>query len=191
MIFKKYLVLVWSILLASAAVAGDQERTHIKIAIDSDAADEQTFTFDSETSGIDLEGMAVGETQTLTDASGNVATISRTVDGFEVDVAGETVALGNLGDAEPFDLIVHDGDHHSDVHIDKHVKKIKMIKTGDDESITVISGQPISEAARQKIRDALASAGLGSDVEFIDGSEFDGDVKKEVRVIKKEVDATN
>lgn len=191
MIFKKYLVLVWSILLASAAVAGDQERTHIKIAIDSDAANEQTFTFDSETSGIDIEGMAIGETQTLTDAAGNVATISRTVDGFEVEVAGETIALGNLDGAEPFDVFVHEGDHHSDVDVDKHVKNIKMIKTGDDESITIISGQSISDAARQKIRDALVSAGLDGTVEFIDGSEFDGDVKKEVRVIRKEIDVTN
>ena len=191
MIFKKYLVLVWSILLASAAVAGDQERTHIKIAVDNDTAGEQTFTFNSEDSGLDLQSMAIGEAQTLTDASGNVATISRTVDGFEVDVGGETIALGNLGDAQPFDVFVHDGDHHSDVYVDKQVKNIKMIKTGDDESITIISGQSISDAARQKIRDALASAGLDGDVEFIDGSEFNGDVKKEVRVIKKEIDVTN
>ena len=131
-----------------------RERTHIKIAIDSDAANEQTFTFDSEASGIDLQSMAIGETQTLTDASGNVATISRTVDGFEVEVAGETIALGNLDGAEPFDVFVHEEDHHSDVYVDKHVKNIKMIKTGDDESITIISGQSIGDAARQKIRDA-------------------------------------
>ena len=188
---NKYLVLVWSILLASAAVAGDQERTHIKIAVDNDTAGEQTFTFNSEDSGIDLQSMAVGETHTLTDASGNVATISRTLDGFEVDVAGETIALGNLGDAEPFDVFVHDGDHRSDVHVNKHVKNVKMIKTGDDKSITVISGQAISDAVRQKIRDALASEGVDGDVEFIDGSEFDSDVKKEVRVIRKEIDVTN
>jgi hypothetical protein len=188
MIFTKYLVLMWSILLASAAVAGDQERTHIKIAVDSDTADAQTFTFDSADTGFDLQSMAIGEAQTLTDASGNVATISRTVDGFEVDVAGETVILGNLGGVEPFDVFVHEGDHHEDIHVNKHVK---MIKTGDDKSITIISGQSISDAARQKIRDALASAGLDSNVEFIDGSEFDGNVKKEVRVIKKEIDVTN
>lgn len=188
---NKYLVLVWSILLASAAVAGDEERTHIKIAVENDTAGERTFTFNSDDSGIDLQSMAVGETHTLTDASGNVATISRTLDGFEVDVAGETIALGNLGDAEPFDVFVHEGDHHSDVHVNKHVKKVKMIKTGDDKSITVISGQAISDAVRQKIRDALASEGIDGNVEFIDGSEFDSDVKKEVRVIRKEIDVTN
>ena len=188
---NKCLVLVWSILLASAAVAGDQQRTHIKIAVDNETAGEQTFTFDSADSGLDLQSMAIGEAQTLTDASGNVATISRTVDGFEVDVAGETVALGNLGDAEPFDVFVHEGDHHSDVHVDKHVRSIKMIKTGDEEGITVISAQSISEAVRQKIRDALASEGIKGSVEFIDGGEFDGDVEKEVRVIKKEIDVTN
>ena len=188
---NKYLVLVWSILLASAAVAGDKERTHIKIAVDNETAGEQTFTFNSEDSGIDLQSMAVGETHTLTDASGNVATISRTLDGFEVDVAGETIALGNLGDAEPFDVFVHEGDRHSDVHVNKHVRNVKMIKTGDDKSITVISGQAISDTVRQKIRDALASEGVDGDVEFVDGSEFDSDVKKEVRVIRKEIDVTD
>jgi len=190
MIFKKYLVLVWAIVLASAAVAGEQERTHIKIAVDSDTADEQTFTFDSEDSGFDLQSMAIGEAQTLTDASGNVATISRTVDGFEVEVAGETVALGGLDGADPFDVFVHEVDH-GDIHVDKHVKKIKMIKTGDDENITVISGQSIGKEVRQKIRDALVSAGVDSNVEFIDGNDFDNDAKKEVRVIKKEIDVTN
>jgi len=188
MIFKKYLVLTWAILLAGAAVAGDQERTHIKIAVDSDATDASTFVFDSQNAGFDLQSMAVGEAQTLTDASGNVATISRTVDGFEVDVAGETVALGNLDGADPFNMFVHEADHHEDIHVNKHVK---MIKTGDDESITVISGQSIGAEVRQKIRDALLSAGVDNEVEFIDGSEFDSDVKKEVRVIRKEIDVTN
>lgn len=185
---NKCLVLVWSILLASAAVAGDQERTHIKIAVDNDTADAQTFVFSSEDSGLDLHSMAIGEAQTLTDASGNVATVSRTVDGFEVEVGGETVALGNLDGAAPFNVFLHEADHHEDVHVEKHVK---MIKTGNDESITIISGQSISDEARQKIRDALTTAGLDSNVEFIDGSEFDGGVKKEVRVIKKEIDVTN
>jgi len=191
MIFKKYLVLIWAILLASAAVAGDQERTHIKIAVDKNDADAQTFTFDSETAGFDLHGMAVGETQTLTDASGNVATISRTVDGLEVEVAGETIAIGGPEREHGFDVFVHSDEHHSDVHIDKDVKRIKMIKTGDDKGVTIISSGSIDEATRQKIRDALLSGGLDSDVEFIDGSELDGGVKKEVRVIKKEIDVTN
>jgi hypothetical protein len=191
MIFKKYLVLIWAILLASAAVAGDQERTHIKIAVDKDDADAQTFTFDSESAGFDLHSMAVGETQTLTDASGNVATISRTVDGLEVEVAGETLAIGDPGGEHTLDVFVHEDAHHGDVHIDKDVKKIKMIKTGDDESVTIISGGAIDEATRQKIRDALLSGGLDSDVEFIDGSEFDGGTRKEVRVIRKEIDVTN
>lgn len=191
MILKKYLVLIWAVLLASAAVAGDQARTHIKIAVDKNDADAQTFTFDSETAGFDLHGMAVGETRTLTDASGNVATISRTVDGLEVEVAGETVAISGPDGEHALDVFDIDNEHHSDVHIDKNVKKIRMIKTGGDDTVTVISGGSIDEATRQKIRDALQSGGLDSDVEFIDGSEFGGGVKKEVRVIRKEIDVTN
>ena len=150
MTLKKYLVLVWVILLASAAVAGDRERMQIKIAVDKDDAGEQTFMFDSDSAGLDLESMAVGETRMLTDASGNVATISRTVDGFEVDVAGETLTLGDFGSEAPFRDLVHEDEHHSDVHIDDNVRKIKMIRTGDDESVTIISGVAIDEATRRK-----------------------------------------
>lgn len=191
MILKKYLVLIWAILLASAAVAGDPERTHIKIAVDKNDANPQTFTFDSETAGFDLHGMAVGETRTLTDASGNVATISRTVDGLEVEVAGETLTIGGPDGEQAFDVFVHEDEHHSDVHVNKGVKKIKMITTGDDDTVTIISGGSIDEATRQKIRDALQAGGLDSDVKFIDGSEFDGGVNKEVRVIRKEIEVTN
>lgn len=188
MMVKKYLVLIWAILLAGSAAAGDQQHAVIKIAIADDDQGRQTFMFDSDHTGLDLQNMAVGEARTLTDASGNVATVSRTVDGFELDVAGETVPLAILDSPHDPDTFMHGDGSHGDAHT---VRKIKMIKTDDDEGVTVISGAAIDEATRQKIRDVLLSAGHDSEVEFIDGSELDDGIRKEVRVIRKEVDVTN
>jgi hypothetical protein len=83
---------------------------------------------------------------------------------------------------------MHGDGSHGDAHA---VRKIKMIRTDDDEGVTVISGAAIDEATRQKIRDVLPSAGHNSEVEFIDGGEFNDGIRKEVRVIRKEVDVTN
>ena len=198
--FKKYAVLFWAFLLATAAVAGEEHRTHIKIAVDDDGTGQQSFMFDSDDAGFDLQSLAVGETRAVTDASGNVANISRTEGGFEVEVAGETIVLadpglGDLGAEQDFAMHLH-GDAHA-VNVDTNVvidgtRKIKIVKTGDADNITVISGGAIDEATRQRIREALASSVEENEVEFIDSTEFYADgAHKEVRVIRKEIDVTN
>ena len=71
-------------------------------------------------------------------------------------------------------------------------RKIKIVKTGDADDVTVISGGAIDEATRQRIREALASSGEENEVEFIDSTEFNADgARKEVRIIRKEIDVTN
>ena len=188
MIIKKYAVLLWAFLLATAAIAGEAHRTHIKIAVDDDGTGQQSFMFDSDDAGFDLQSMVVGETRAVTDASGNVANVSRTEGGFEVEVAGETIVLGDpgLGDlGTEQDFVMH-------MHGDEGAKKIKIVKTGDADDVTVISGGAIDEATRQRIREAFASSGEENEVEFIDSTEFNADgARKEVRVIRKEVDVTN
>ena len=198
--FKKYAVLFWAFLLATAAVAGEEHRTHIKIAVDDDGTGQQSFMFDSDDAGFDLQSLAVGETRAVTDASGNVANISRTEGGFEVEVAGETIVLGDpglgdLGAEQDFAMHMHGDAHAVDVDTDvviEGARKIKIVKTGDADNITVISGGAIDEATRQRIREALASSGEENEVEFIDSTEFNANgAHKEVRVIRKEIDVTN
>ena len=198
--FKKYAVLFWAFLLATAAVAGEEHRTHIKIAVDDNGTRQQSFMFDSDDAGFDLQGLAVGETRAVTDASGNVANISRTEGGFEVEVAGETIVLGDpglgdLGAEQDFAMHMHGDAHAVDVDTDvviEGARKIKIVKTGDADNITVISGGAIDEATRQRIREALASSGEENEVEFIDSTEFNANgAHKEVRVIRKEIDVTN
>ena len=193
---KKYVVLLWAFLLATAAIAGEEHRTHIKIAVEDDGSGERSFIFDGDDAGFDLQSLAVGETRAVTDASGNVANVSRTEAGFEVEVAGETISLGDLATEEDFVMHMHGDAHAVDVDTDVVIegsKQIRIVKKGDAaDNVTVISGDAIDEATRQRIREALASAGMDTEVEFIDSTEFDTNgARKEVRIIRKELEVTN
>lgn len=191
-------VFIWVCLIGAAAVAGEEHRTRIEIAVEDDASGQQAFRFDSQDAGFDLHSMAVGETRTVTDRSGTTADIRRTADGFEFDVNGKTIDLKDLH--EPGG--VH-GEHEVEMHVDgadavvRDVRKVRMIKTENSGGVTVISGKEIDEATRERIREALRSAGQNDEVLFIDGREFDADIEAqthgnhEVRIIKKEIDVTN
>jgi len=165
-------VISWACLLATAAIAGEEKRTHIEIEVDDDVSGHQAFTFDSQDAGFDLDSMVVGETRNLTDASGNTADVSRTDDGFEFDVNGKTIKLDNLHEVNG----LHD-EHEVEIHVDqsdndviavKRIKKVKMIKTTDAAGVTVISDN-------------------GIDVD----SDMHAHGTHEIRIIKKEIDVTD
>ncbi len=189
MIFTRLLVLFWAFLLATAAIAGEEYRTKIKIEIDDEDTGHRSFKFDSEDAGFNLNDLAVGETRELTGESGNKALVTRTEDGFVLDVDGEKIDLSNLHDVDEARAVHVDGD---DKKVRKH-KKVRMIKTNDDDAITIISGKAIDEETRERIREVLESSGQGGEVVFIDSSELQAGAqgRHEVRVIKKEVNVTN
>ena len=91
-------------------------------------------------------------------------------------------------------VFIH-GDHESeDVTIEKH-KRVKVIKSHNSDGVTIISCDEIDEETRVRLEEVLKDAGTDGTIMFIDGSELSGDEqaqrKREVRVIKKEVDVTN
>lgn len=199
--FKTFSVLLLATLLGTAAIAGEEHRTHIEIVVDDDASGHQTFLFDSQDAGFDLQSMAVGETRALTDTSGNIADVRRTDDGFEFDIDGKTIELNDLHEIDGVhrvhDIEMYIDDVDTDVVAVKGVKQFRMIKTDDASDVTVISSGEIDATTREHIREVLESSGQDGDVLFIDGSEFDveGDThaqrKHEVHIIRKEVDVTN
>ena len=198
-IIRKYAVLAWAVLLASAAIAGEERHTRIEIDIDDDGG-QTSFKFDSADAGFDLRDLAVGERRELVDDEGNVASVSRTEAGFELDVNGRTIDLSDLHDGHGMAMHMQSEAGDTDVVVVDDVRKarkVKMIKTGDDASVTIITAGAIDEATRERIREVLVSSGQDGEVVFIDGSEFKADTDKhthrrhEVRVIKKEVDVTN
>lgn len=197
--FRKFFVLTWSCLLATATIAGEDHRTRIQIDID-DEDGQAAFMFDSEDAGFDLHDLAIGERRQLVDEAGNVANVLRTEDGFELDVNGRKVDLAELHGGHDVEMHMHPGDADTDVIVvgdARKVKKVRMIKTDDDEVVTIISTAAIDNATRELIREALRSSGQNGDVVFIDGSDLkvNGDKqahgRHEVRVIRKKVDVTN
>ncbi len=182
---RALIVFLWTCLIGSAAMAGEEYRTKIEIAVDDEATGQQTFRFDSADSGFDLHDLAVGETRTLTGESGNTAMVTRTEDGWVMDVDGRKIDLGDLHDL---------GGAHGEHEVEKSVR---MIRTDDADAVTIISDKAIDEATRNRIREALQSSGQDREVLFIDGTDLEASgahqahKRREVRIIKKKEDATD
>ena len=181
-------VCFWAGLIATAAVAGEEYRTEIEIAVDDDGGKHRVLRFDSADSDVDIESMDVGESRVITDSDGKEVTVLRTEDGFEFDVAGENIKIAGLHGDHDFD--------HEDGHavVEKH-KKVRVIKSHNADGVTIISGTEIDADTRAALEKVLKDAGKDVEIVFIDGSELGADEqlqgKREVRVIKKEIDVTN
>ena len=164
---------LWASLIATAAIAGEERETVIKIAVDDEAGAQKEYSWHSDDADLDLQNLDVGESRTMTDDSGNDVTVTRTEKGLEFDIEGEKIEI-------------MDFDQDGDITVD-------IVKGGGDHhDVTIISANEISDETRAKIKEALGD----EDVMFIDGSEMSGDEivheKHEVRIIKKKSDdATN
>lgn len=187
MSIKSFTVFLWFSLIGAAAVAGEGHETHIKIKVDSDG---DVFEWHSDDSDLDLDGLEVGETRTLTSKDGKEATVTRTEDGLVFEADGKTIDIMKLhGDSG---IPALHGDH--DVVIDTE-KRIKIIKSGGNEAVTIISAAGIDADKKARIEAALEEAGVDGEILFLDGGELHEDghaeVKREVRVIRKDKDATD
>jgi hypothetical protein len=92
MTLKGLTAIVLTIVVSMAALASEQRKMHIEIAVDDDTTG-QEFSFNSDDMGFDLQQMQVGESQTITDDSGNAALVTRTEGGFQFDVDGKTIDI--------------------------------------------------------------------------------------------------
>lgn len=190
MTLRTFTVFLWVCLIGTAAIASEEQRIHIKIAVDGDGQDHQVIEFDGLDADIDLQSLAVGESKTLTDTGGKEVTVTRTENGVEFDVDGEKIEIDHLPGG------MH-GEHDIDIEIDGREihKEVRVIKTDSSDGVTIISGHEIDAEARAKIEEILKNAGENGDVMFIDGSELHDDMQahenREVLIIKKETNVTN
>src|SRR5210317_532163 len=127
---KTLTVIFWGFLLAAAALDGEEHKT-----------------FEWHGDGSEIDDLEVGESKTITDDDGNEVTMTRTEDGVEIEVDGKNIELMHMGSGIGADVlhekgakVVIHGEHESeDVTIEKH-KSFKIIKSHDDDGITIISG---------------------------------------------------
>lgn len=200
MTLKTLTVILWGFLIAAAAVAGEEHKMKIEVAISGDGEEHKTFEWHGD--GSEIDDLEVGESKTITDDDGNEVTMTRTEDGLEIEVEGKNIELMHMGSDIDVDVmrdkganVVIHGEHDSeDVTIEKH-KRVKIIRSHDKDGVTIISSDAIDEETRARLEEVLKDAGTDGTVMFIDGSELSGDEqaqrKREVRVIKKEFDVTN
>lgn len=186
-------VFFWVCLIGTAAVAGEEQRTEIKIAIDGENTGHRVFRFDSQDSDVDLHELAVGERKVITDSNGNEVTVLRTEKGFEFDVDGEKIEIAGMHGEHDFEML-HEALEDEDVVVEKH-RQVRVIKTDHSHGVTIISGDEIDGDTRAKLEKVLKEAGKDGEILFLDGSELSGDEqaqgKREVRIIRKEIDVTN
>jgi hypothetical protein len=178
---------LWGCLIATAAVAGEEHKMKVEIAVNGDGDGHKVFEWHGD--GTSLDDLEVGESKTITDDNGNEITLMRTEDGLEIEVEGEKIELMD------FDGDMLHGNHDSEDIMIKGHKTVKVVKAGSADSVTIISSDSIDEETRARIEEALEEGGKEGEVLFIDGSELNGDEqadsKREVRVIRKKIDVTN
>lgn len=134
--FKNLVSITAVLMLASAAFAGEEMHTKMKIAVVDGSDDgEVRVELDSDELGFDLHDMQVGENQSVVDASGRSILVTRETDGFLLNVDGKTIKLPALdGDHESVWVENIDADADVDVHVmhgesdDHDGRKIKIIK---------------------------------------------------------------
>lgn len=191
---RTFTIFLWGFLIAGAAIAGEEHRAEIKIVVDGDDSGLSEFKFDSDDAGIDLYELEVGDTKTYTDDDGNEVTVTRNVDGFEFAVAGEKIVVADVLHGEQDLKMLHLAHEGENVVVEKH-HKVHVVSSDDHAGVTIISGDEIDADTRARIEQVLKEAGKDGKVMFIDGSELSGDEraehKREVRIIKKEIDVTN
>ena len=185
-------VFFWIFLVASAALAGDEKKTEIIIAIDGDDGGKQVMSFVGDDAGTVLEDLEVGEKQTLTDADGRQVTVQRTADGMVFEVDGRTIEMPEIHGEHHVEL--HAAGHGKEVQIEER-REVRVVKSDGDSGVTVISREAIDEATRERIRQALRDGGRKDEVTFVDTAELNdaagAGTRKEVRIIRKNRDVTN
>jgi hypothetical protein len=171
------------LIVVGAAMAQETEKKMaIKVMVSEDHDGEPT-EMHWISDGAELDDLAVGGSRTLTGEAGEEITVTRTEEGMQFDVEGETVVVPSMGNhGEHMVFVSKGGDHDLDIEMlgGDHT----MMRSHHPEGVTIISAEPLDDSVRESIRSVLISAGNDDEVTFIDGSANDG----QVRVIKKRIE---
>jgi hypothetical protein len=153
--------------LTGTALAGDEAKTKVAVEILGDGGTHaRHFMINSEDLGFKLDEMQVGESRSIVDESGQTILVTRSEEGFSLDVDGETIELPNFqgGEHAGMQWIMDGDDSDIDVHV---MSDIDVIGANEISGTMIVSPKPIDSATQQAIRSLLQSAGYGDEVEFI------------------------
>jgi hypothetical protein len=155
-------------LIGPALLAGDvQEKKHEVIVIkkQSDDGKMANFEFDSEISGVFLNDIADGESQSTTTKDGKMVTISRVGKELHIDADGEKIVMPYLEDNGDGKMKIikmeKNGNHAEDIDVNVNIEI--------PEGLSISSSRPLDVETQKKIRTALTNAGIQDPVHFNDG----------------------
>ena len=179
--FKQLAVLIATAGLAAAAIAGEDMRHKMTIAlVDDDGSGETRIELNSDDLGFSLHDMQEGENRSIIDKSGRTILVTREADGFKFDVDGKTIRMPAF-----------DGHHEGHMRdIDMHVMHdMDMATAHRMEGAMIVTEKPVDDATQQAIRSMLESAGHGSEIRFVDSASGMRGAHN-IRVIEKKVEVT-
>ncbi len=91
---KQITTLLATVLIATAAYAGDKDRHKMEIRVVADGSDgEVHLTLDSDDLGFNLHDMQVGENRSIVDKDGRSILITRGEESYSFDIDGKTVDM--------------------------------------------------------------------------------------------------
>jgi hypothetical protein len=192
----RYITLTAFIVLTGVSLAGQDEVVDFKIAIahdDGDGAGEMMINLSSSDMGFNMRDMQEGETRSIVDESGRNILVTRTADGFDLNVDGKTIELPDVtGGAHG--MVWVDGEHGEDVDVQVlHEGNMTASSTaefvGGPGGITILSGEPIDGATQEGIKSLLMSAGHSSEVVFVDRESAHSGVHG-MKVVTKNIEVT-
>lgn len=188
MLARNLAVLTMALLMSIAAFSGEQQHMKIEIAVEGDDGDAE-ISFDSKDAGFSLHDLEVGETRSF-DTEGGEASVTRTDDGFEFDVDGQKIDLDDLDE-------MHPGGDEENVFVIKDASEVRVFKTDSPDAVTILTGAPLDETTKAKLKKVLADSGATGEVLFMDGGELlseDGakhGQHHKVHIVKKEIEVTD
>jgi len=129
----KALTIIFFALMLSAATLASEKQRHVQIRVDAQEghdSDIQSFRFDSDEAGFDLEELQLGESRAYVDEDGNNLYVVRTEDGFDFDLNGRKISLPDFTSGDM--MFIGDGDEaHGEKHVIRKVKIMGMISDDD------------------------------------------------------------
>ena len=181
--------LAMALFFAAAASAQVEEQREANIVVAGAASDESTMIhwIGNDYAGFDMQGMQVGETQSIVDEAGRAVLITREAEGFRFDVDGETVVVPDMGVHGEYLTLTDNSDVTADFDVEI-VGDHYATPTFGNGGVTIISGDPLDAITRESIKAVLMSAGHDVDVTFIDRSS--GGDGRQIQMIRKRVEIT-
>ncbi len=166
-------IIITSVLMAAATLAGEESEIKIEIAVDDGESAPTVIRLDSNDMGFKLHELQEGESRSVVDSTGQLVLVTRMADGFVFDVDGKKIEVPGMYDDHMAHMSV-DADWHRDIDV-RVIKRIAVKGDANPDDVTIISGKALDDSTKEAIRSVLISAGHAGKTMFLDGSELHGD----------------